>query len=104
MNSFDYAVSQAAARARLLETLLHDKHRWKATLYGADTEWHVPLTRAILEDEQQVVLTGYAPEGCLGANIAEIYCGHYLQTVLMIPESDGPFRFRFDIGVEVVAA
>ena len=104
MASFDAAVAQAAARAHLLEMLLHDRHRWSAQLFGTDTSWRLPLTRAILEDEHRVVLTGYAGPECQGASLAEIYCGHFLQSVMPMPESSGPFRFVFDLTAEVVAA
>jgi hypothetical protein len=106
MASFDAAVSQAAARAHLLEMLLHDRHRWSATLYGmkGGMAWRIPLTRTVLEEEHRVLLIGYAPEQCRGVDLAEISCGWYVQTITPVPEHDGPFRFIYDMCAEVIPA
>lgn len=92
-------VAQLAARARLLERVLHDAGPWHAVIHGCG-EHRIYLTRQVLAEEGRMVLTGYLGEFCFGAYQVDIYCGDVLATSREIPDCPSPFRITLVLGIE----
>jgi hypothetical protein len=97
--ALELRVAKALSHARLLEHALYDHGPWSALIYGC-CQHQMRLTRTLCPDEGMLTLTGYLEAPCSGIQLAEVYCGSELATVVPVPGLPAaPFRMLLELGV-----